>query len=307
MVNNIDIVDLRVFCSVARFSSFVAAAQELGISPAYVSKRISELEQSFGVTLFHRTTRRVRISDQGEIAYAWARRIIEDIESMSDEVTSTKIEPSGPLRVSTSLRLGRNHLCPILSALGKQFPKLDIWLELVNTRTDLIEENIDIDIRVGNVTEPHLIAHRIVKSKRILCASPEYVGKHGKPTSVAELAQHECLLFRGRDQGFGIWRLDGPNGHETIKVTGRVGSNHSDIVRNWVLDGYGIIMLSDWDVSEDIKRGNLVRILPNHWQEADVMAVTTARLATTAKVRHSLEFLVSQLREGAFALPCEGV
>ena len=305
-MNNIETIDLRVFCCVARLSSFVAAAQELGISPAYVSKRISELEQRFGVTLFHRTTRRVRISTQGEVAYAWARKILEDLEGMAVDLSNTKIDPSGPLRISTSLRLGRNHVSPILSMLGKQYPKLEIWLELVNNRMDIIEEGIDIDIRVGEVTEQNLIAHRVIKSERILCAAPAYIAKRGTPTCVADLARHDCLLFRGRDQPFGVWRLDGPNGSETIKVTGHIGSNHGDIVRNWALDGYGIIMLSDWDVVDDLRSGAFVRILPHHSQPADVMAVTTRRMTTTAKIRHSMEFLINQLREGSFALQGQG-
>ena len=306
-MNNIELIDLRVFCCVARLSSFVAAAQELGISPAYVSKRIAELEQSLGVTLFHRTTRQVRISEQGEIAYSWARKILEDIEGMTTEMSNTKVDPSGSLRVSTTLRLGRNHVSPILSMLGKRFPRLDIWLELVSTRMDMIDEGIDIDVRVGEVHEPHLIAHRIIRSERILCAAPEYLESHGAPATMQELAQHECLLFRGRDQAFGVWRLNGPNGVESIKVTGRVGSNQGDIVRNWALDGHGIIMLSDWDVADDLRNGKLLRVLPNHSQPADVMAVTTGRLASTAKIRHSMEFLISQLREGPFALQGMGI
>jgi len=305
-MNNIELIDLRVFCCVARLSSFVAAAQELGISPAYVSKRIAELEQRFGVTLFHRTTRRVRISTQGETAYAWARRILEDIEGMAAEMSNAQADPSGPLRVSTSLRLGRNHVSPILALLGKKYPKLEIWLELVNSRMDMIAEGIDIDIRVGEVTEQNLIAQRIVRSERILCASPDYLQNRGTPASVADLARHDCLLFRGRDQPFGVWRLEGPGGVESIKVTGRVGSNHGDIVRNWALDGYGIIMLSDWDVADDLDSGALVRVLPHHAQPADVMAVTTTRSASSARIRCSLEFLVTQLREGAYSLRGRG-
>lgn len=301
-MNNIETLDLRVFCSVARLSSFVAAAQELGISPAYVSKRISELERRFGVTLFHRTTRRVRISSQGEMAYAWARKILEDLNGMADDLSNTRADPSGPLRVSTSLRLGRNHVSPILAMLGRKYPKLEIWLELVNSRLDLVEEGIDIDIRVGEVSEQNLIAQRIVRSERLLCAAPAYIAERGSPTCVADLARHDCLLFRGRDQPFGVWRLEGPDGVETIKVTGRAGSNHGDIVRNWALDGYGIIMLSDWDVAQDLKKGTLVRVLPQHAQAADVMAVTTGRSATLAKIRYSLEFLIEQLQHGPYAL-----
>ena len=300
--NNPDLTDLRVFCCVARRSSFVAAAQELGISTAYVSKRVAGLEQRLGVTLFHRTTRRVRISDQGELAYAWARKILDDVDAMTLELSDTRSAPSGPLRVCTSLRLGRNHVAPALSLLGKQFPQLDIWLELVDRQVDLIAEGIDIDIRVGEVSEPHLIAHRIVASERILCAAPDYLAQRGAPTSPAELAQHDCLLFRERGQAFGVWRLDGPGGAESVKVSGPVGSNHSDVVRGWALDGYGIIMLSNWDVAAELRNGRVRRVLPAWSQAADVWAVTPARLANTAKVRFAIEFLIAQLRTGPFAL-----
>jgi len=301
-MNNLETIDLKVFCSVARLSSFAAAAQELGNSPAYVSKRIAELERSLGATLFHRTTRRVKISPQGELAYAWAQKILADVDGLAMDMSNTCVDLSGPLRITTSLRLGRNHVSPILTMLGKQHPKLEIWLELVNNRIDLIEEGIDIDIRVGEVREQNLIAHRIVRSERILCASPAYLAERGAPVCVSDLTHHECLLFRGRDQPFGVWRLEGPNGMETIKVTGRFGSNHGDIVRNWALEGCGIIMLSDWDVADDLQRGTLVRVLPEHSQSADVMAVTTCRSDGQAKIRQGLELLTDQLRNGPYAL-----
>jgi LysR family transcriptional activator of dmlA len=301
-MRNIELMDLRVLCHVARFSSFVAAAQELGISPAYVSKRIAEFERRFGVTLFLRTTRRVRLSTQGEAVYAWARKILADVDGLTIEMSNARAAPSGPLRVSTSLRLGRDHVSPILSRLGQIYPGLEIWLELVNSRMDMIGENIDIDIRVGEVNEQNLIAQRIVRSERILCASPAYLEKRGAPASVADLVRHDCLLFRGRDQPFGVWRLTGPGGVESIKVSGRAGSNHGDIMRNWTLDGYGIIMLSDWDVAADLASGALVRVLPHHAQPADVMAVTTIRSASSANIRHAVEFLVAQLREGRYSL-----
>lgn len=305
-MSDIEFIDLRVLCCVARLSSFVAAAQELGISPAYVSKRIAELERRLGVTLFHRTTRRVHLSTQGEAAYAWARRILADVDGLAIEMSNAQAAPSGPLRVSTSLRLGRNHVSPILALLGRRYPKLEIWLELVNSRMDMIEEGIDIDIRVGEVNEQNLIAQRVVRSERILCAAPAYLEKRGTPAGVAELARHDCLLFRGRDQPFGVWRLEGPGGVESIKVSGRAGSNHGDIMRNWALDGYGIIMLSDWDVAADLDSGALIRVLPGHAQAADVMAVTTTRSASSAKIRHAVEFLVAQLREGPYSLRGQG-
>lgn len=297
-----DLVDLRVFCSVARRSSFIAAAMELGISPAYVSKRIAGLEAALGVTLFHRTTRRVHISAEGEVAYERARAVLEAADGLKHDVAGARATPSGVLRIATSLRLGRNHVSHVLSRLQRQYPALDVWLELVDRRVDLLGEGFDIDIRVGEVSEPHLVAHLIARSCRVLCAAPSYLERRGSPRTLADLARHDCLLFRDREQSFGVWRLDGPHGRESVKVTGPVGSNHSDAVHNWALDGHGIILLSSWDVAHRLADGSVVRVLPEYRQSADVWAATPTRLGHSAKLKVCVEFVLQGLTQGPFAL-----
>ncbi|HSV58782.1 MAG TPA: LysR substrate-binding domain-containing protein [Variovorax sp.] len=297
-----DLKDLEVFCEVARRSGFAAASLEIGTTPAHVSKRIAVLESQLGVRLFHRTTRRVVITEDGERAYQWARRILDDASAMSEAFSSAKKEPAGPLRIATSMRLGREHVAPILSALGTRHPRLEVWLELLDRRVDLVSENFDLDIRVGDPTQPQLIAHRMVESRRILCASPEYLAKRGHPRSVAELAEHECLLYRERDHPFGIWRLLGPGGFESVKVNSRFSANHSDVVRGWSLDGKGICLVSDWDIAKPLGEGRVVRVLPAHHAPADVWAMTSTRSAGSAKVRVCVDFLKAQLLNGPHAL-----
>jgi len=131
---------------------------------------------------------------------------------------------------------------------------------------------------------------------------PFLPGQTSPPKSLPDLASHDCLLYRERHQTFGVWRLQGPNGTESIKVTGPVGSNHSDIVYNWALDGHGIILLAGWDVAEALKNGQLVRVLPQYRQEANVWAVTAAKLQTSPKLRACTQFIVERLRQGANAL-----
>lgn len=298
--------DLQLFCEVARRSSFIGAATEIGLSPAHVSKRIATLEALLGVKLFNRTTRRVNITSDGEAAFVWAQKILENVESMFEALSEAHSEPRGTLRISTSLRLGREHVAPILSLLRHRHPQLEIWLELMDRRVDLIGENFDIDIRVGEVQEKHLIAHRIAENKRVLAASPDYLARRGTPRVPAELAQHDCLLFRSRDDRFGVWRLVGPQGAETVKVTGPMAANHSDIVRQWALDGHGIIMASYWDLVSNLQEGSLVRVLPAYYQPADVWAVTAARSSSSAKVRSCVAFLREQLAQGPYALALGG-
>ena len=293
---------LDVFCCVARRSSFSAAAQELGISAAYVTKRIAQLERAMGVMLFNRTTRRVHITTEGETAYTWARKLLEAADGLHNEVHGGRESPTGTLRISTSMRLGRNHVSPILSMLARRHPGLDIWLELVDRRVDLIGEGFDIDIRVGEVSEPHLVVNKIVDSTRILAAAPAYLRRRGRPRSLAEMAHHDCLLFRDREQTFGLLRMDGPQGTESVKVTSRMGSNHSDPVRQWALDGHGIVLLSAWDIAADLRAGKVERVLPQYRQPADVNAVMPMRSGQSPKLRTCVDFLRRHLSTGPYRL-----
>jgi LysR family transcriptional activator of dmlA len=302
MNNKWDLADLQVFCQVARRSSFVAAATELGISPAYVTKRVAQLEKALGVVLFHRTTRRVLISDAGETTYAWARKVLDAADELNQAALGAHTLPAGPLRISTSLRLGRHHIAPILADMRRCYPELDIWLEVMDRRVDLLGEGFDIDVRMGEVTEPHLVAHPVANNVRVLCAAPEYLARRGQPRTLADLASHDCLLYRERHQTFGVWRLEGPNGPETVKVTGSMGSNQADVVRTWAQQGLGIIPLASWDVAPDLRDGRLVRVLPHYHQSANVWAVTAARLGPSSKLRFCTQFLISQLQAGPYAL-----
>jgi LysR family transcriptional regulator, transcriptional activator for dmlA len=299
---NFQLDDLHVFCMAARKASFAAAATELGMSPAFVSKRIAILEKALGVTLFHRAARRVTVTDDGERVYASAQQIFQGVDHMGETVAGGRLDPRGALRVTTSFRLGRKHIGPALSLLAQRYPALEITLDAVDRRVDLIAENIDLDVRIADVDEPHLVAHRIADSTRVLCAAPSYLERRGVPNSIAELSQHECLVLRDRNQAFGLWRVTGPNGIEKVKVTGRLSSNNAEIVRGWGNDGHGILLQARWDVSEDLQAGRLVAILPGCTQPADIWAASTVRLSHSAKVRVCVRFLQEQLADGPFAL-----
>jgi LysR family transcriptional activator of dmlA len=300
---DVQLDDLRVFCLAARKASFAAAAVELGASPAYVSKRIAVLEKSLGVALFHRSARRVTITDDGERVFASAQEILEGVVRMGELVAGGRLDPSGTLRVTTSFRLGTRHIAPALSELARRHPKLGITLDVVDRRVDLIAEDVDLDVRVGPVEEPHLVAHPLARSSRVLCAAPAYLERHGVPDSVAQLSRHECLVLRDRHQAFGVWRLTGPTGEvEKVKVTGRLSSNNAEIVRRWAIDSHGILLTTRWDAVDSLTDGSLQRVLPAYEEPADVWAATTVKLSHSAKVRVCVAFLKEELNAGPFAL-----
>lgn len=291
-MNNIPILsDLRVFVLVARRAGFAAAAEEMGVSPAFISKRIALLEKSLNVCLLHRTTRRVAITEDGERIYEWAQRIFNDIDQMMDEVSAIRQEPQGTLRIVSSFGFGRRFLAPALSELSRQHPKLELRLDVSDRLLDMVNEGFDLDIRIGDDIASNLIARKLAQNHRILCAAPEYLAKYGEPKNLNELSGRSCLVIKERDHPFGLWRLQGPGGEETVKVTGALSSNHGEIVHQWCLEGQGVALRSFWDVKENIESGRLVHILTEYTQPANIWAVYVSRLASSAKIRVTVEFL----------------
>jgi len=302
-VNNLpNLEDLAVFVQVAKRASFAAAASELGMSTAFISKRIRLLEQNLGVRLLHRTTRRVSVSEDGERVYHWALRILDSVQRMGDEVSALHREPSGQLRIASSLGLGRRFVAPALSELAARYPQLDIRLDVHDRLVDLVAEGVDLDIRVGNEIAANLIAKPLAKNRRVLCAAPGYLERRGTPRSLAELTSHDCLVIKERDHPFGVWHLEGPSGEENVKVTGPLSSNHGEVVHQWCLDGRGILLRSWWDVHDSLADGRLVQVLPEYQQQADIWAVHASPLASSARVRVAVEFFRQYFAE-RYTLP----
>lgn len=287
--------DLNLFCVVVRKQGFAASALELGVSNALVSKRIAVLEQTLGVRLLHRTTRKVALTDHGTVVHGWALRIREDVDQLGEAISQKGAAPRGLLRLCTSSGFGRNRIAPAISKLALAYPELEVQLELLDRPVDLIAEGFHLDIRVGQVQEPHLIVRRIADNQRVLCASPDYLRRNGKPQQLAQLAQHRCIAIRERDQESGRWKLTGPAGEEAVRVRGPLSTNNGELVHQWAIDGHGIILRSIWDVGRSLADGSLVRVLPEYQQQADVWAIYPARLASAANVRVCVQFLEAWL------------
>ncbi|MFC0168531.1 LysR family transcriptional regulator [Pseudoduganella danionis] len=283
--------DLRLFCVVARHRSFAETARQLGISKAVVSKRIALLEAAVQEQLFHRSTRQITLTAQGEIVHQWAQRICEDVDLMGQAISREKAEPDGVLRLCSSTGFGRSQLAPALSAMASRFPRLEIQLELFDRAVDLVEEGFQLDIRIGHVHEANVIKRRIASNRRVLCAAPSYLARYGTPATLEQLKQHRCIPIRERDQDFGRWELHGPHGIQAVKVHGQLSANNGEIVRQWAIDGHGIILRSGWDIVEELASGQLVAVLPTYYQPADIWAVYPSRLSVSARVRLCVEFL----------------
>jgi LysR family transcriptional activator of dmlA len=287
--------DLRVFAAVVRDASFSAAAQALGMSPAYVSKRVRVLETQLGTRLLDRTTRRVIVTEEGQRVMQHAQRILADLEQLVQEVGAARRMPRGHLRISASFGFGRERVAPAVSALVERYPQLQVRLEVFDRLVDVAAEGFDLDVRVGDEIAPHLVARKLAANHRVLCAAPTYIARHGSPRKLAELAQHACLAIKERDHPFGVWRLQSGNTTHTVKVTGPLSTNHGEVAVRWALDGRGIVLRSLWDVAPLLQAGRLVQVLPEFRQDANVWAVMPARQTSSAKVRACVDFLAAYL------------
>lgn len=295
--------DLRVFALVARKAGFAAAAEALGASPAYVSKRIRLLEAQLGARLLHRTTRRVALTEAGERALRWAERILDDLDQLQQELGGSREQASGTLRVCSSFGFGRQQLAPALAELAAAQPRLQVRLELFDRLVDVAGEGFDLDVRVGDEVAPHLIARRLLDNHRVLCAAPAYLARRGTPRHLDDLRGHDCLVIKERDHPFGHWRLQGEGGEQLLKVAGPLSSNHGEVALRWALDGRGIVLRSVWQVGPLLAAGALMQVLPGWTQPASVWAVFPQRLERSARLRVAVEFLQRWFAQGPRPAP----
>lgn len=299
-----DSADLLVLMAVARHSSFVAAADELGVSAAFVTKRIKVVEALLETKLFNRTTRRVAVTEDGERALFWAQRILDHADHLLHDISIRRDVPRGLIRVCSSLGFGRNVVGPALSSLATRYPTLQIRFEVFDRLIDISAEGFDLDIRVGDEIAANHIARRLASNQRLLCAAPSYLQRDGgAPQSLADLANHRCVVIKERDHPFGHWTLRSGTHEETVRVPASMSTNHGEIALAWALDGHGIVLRSFWDVRQFIEEGRLVQVLPEWRQEANVWAVYPERLESSAKVRICVQWLEEVLPALTMAPP----
>ena len=289
--------DLRVFLTVIRKASFAGAADELGQSPAYVSKRIRILEETLRTRLLHRTTRRIALTEAGERTQRWAIRILDDLDDFVGELTDARKAPRGMLHICSSFGFGRNHVAPAIAELTSRYPDLEVRLDVFDRAVDIVAEGFDLEIRVGDDLPGHHISRKLVSNRRLLCATPEYLAARGTPMSLKDLAEHDCLVLKERNNPFGIWHLEQAGKVESVRVSGPLSSNNGEIVLQWALGGKGILLRSQWDVQPLLAQGRLVQVLHEYSQSANIWAVYPTRLSDSAKLRVCVEFLEGYLRE----------
>jgi DNA-binding transcriptional LysR family regulator len=287
--------EMQFFSVLMRCGSLAAAARELQVSPPAVSKRLAALEARLGVTLLHRTTRRLALTHEGETYLASARRILGEIETLEREMQGARSEPSGLLRVNATLGFGRAHVAPAIASFARAHPKVDVQLQLSVNPPPLTDDAFDVCVRFGEPPDARVVARLLAPNRRLLCASPAYLQRAGTPRAPNDLAGHSLIAIRQGDEAYGLWRLRSGKRVETVRVRGGLSTNDGEIAVNWALAGHGIVLRAEWDVARYLRSGRLREVLEN-WRSppADIYAVYPARHQATLRVRAFVDHLADE-------------
>ncbi len=288
--------DLGLFLRVLDLGSISAAARSLDLSVAVASQRLKRLERELGVRLLHRTTRRLHPTPEGVALAEQGRALVEDLEALTSGLRRSASEVSGTLRVTASASFGRLYISPLLPEFLALHPRLRMSIDLSDQTVDLVSAGFDLAIRIGALGDSTLVARRLASNRRVLCASPDYLRRHGAPRTPEDLADHECILLFGSRGRQDAWRLRDRDGNETmVRVHGRLESNYGEVIRDAAVAGLGIALHSTWHACEDLHAGRLQVVLPAYsFPDTGIHALMPQRRLVPPRVRAFVDFLAAR-------------
>jgi len=282
--------EITVFTRIVGTGSLSAAARDLGMSPAVVSRRLAALEARLGVRLVNRTTRSLHLTDEGAAYFETCHRVLADIAEADAAVSAGRAEPRGILRVALPASFGNQHVAPLVPRFAERYPAVQLALSLSDRNVNVVEEGFDLAIRIADLADSSLAARKLAPNRRVVCASPGYLQRYGTPLTPEDLAQHNCLAT-----DFAMnWDYRAPNGKRgSVRVSGRYTCDNWEVLREWALAGLGDALKSTWDVRRHLEDGSLVSLLPGYTFATDVAiyAVYPHRRHLPAKTRAFIEFL----------------
>jgi DNA-binding transcriptional LysR family regulator len=266
----------------------------MGVATSSVTRQVDALEEDLGTLLLNRSTRSITLTDAGESYVEHAVRILADLESANLEVSETTGPPRGHMRVSLPVAFARLHVAPAIPEFLRAYPGIELDLTVTDSVVNLVEERLDLAVRIGSLESSSLLARKLTPHRRLVCASPDYLEEHGEPLSPADLSGHNCLTFSDR-----IWRFSGRS-EETIRVSGNLRANNSEILREAAIGGTGLILAPSWLVGADIEAGRLRAILtdweanPSSNPGVAIHAVYLPNRRSSKRVRAFIDFLVAR-------------
>ena len=287
---------MRTFVAVVESGGFSSAGRRMGVSKALVSKHVGQLEEALGLRLLHRTTRRVNPTTSGQAYFERCKVLIEELEELESSLQSEQREPSGELRINAPSAFAELHLMQVVSDYSDRYPEVLMRLKLTDRFVDLVEEGVDLAIRVGELADSSLVARKLTTTRMLVCASPAYLARVGVPVTPAELTNHTCIIdtnYRHNDR----WCIGGEHTGQQVFVAGPVHVNSARAARELLIAGRGIGFVPSFVVAEDVASGRLVQLFAElSTDEHGIYAVYTHRRHLSAKVRLFIDMLAERLQ-----------
>lgn len=283
--------EMSVFEKVVAAGSLSAAARDLGVSTAVVSRRLAALEARLGVRLVNRTTRRLALTDEGASYHEACARILAEIEDADSAAAAQRVEPQGLLKVALPASFGHKHIAPLVPPFAARYPKIELAFSLSDRTVNVIAEGYDLAIRIGELEDSSLAARKLAPNRRVVCASPQYLREHPAPRVPEDLRQHNCLTTTDLQMN---WEYKGPDGKRgMVRVSGHYACDNWEVLREWAMAGLGVALKSTWDVRRQLGEGLLVPLLPEYDFGTDVAiyAVYPHRRYLPAKTRLFIDYL----------------
>jgi DNA-binding transcriptional LysR family regulator len=290
---------MNVFVEVAERGSLTAAADALEMSRAMVTRYLAEVERWLGARLLHRTTRRISLTGPGEATLLRFRQMLAIGDELRGELATDNPEPHGLLRVTASVSFGQSHLAAAVAEFVKRHPLTRVELLLVDRVVNLVEERVDIAVRISRAIDPSLIARPLAQCRSVLCAAPAYLAERGTPTTADALATHNCLTHHY--VGKSVWHLQREGRKIAVAVGGNISANEASLLLEAVRAGAGIAMLPMYQIAPLLRTGELVAVLPDHEVELlGLYAVYASRRQLPTIMRSFLDFLVERFSSPQF-------
>ena len=288
---------MQAFATVVDHGSFVKAADALAMSKAAVSRYVGELEARLGVRLLHRTTRRLSMTEEGQVFHARCKELLSGLNEAEAEISSRNLSASGLVRVNAPVTFGILHLAPLWGEFMALHPKVTFEITLVDRVVDIVEEGYDLAVRIATLPSSTLISRRLSSARLVLCASPQYLEQHGTPQHPDELAKHTIIAYSylsTKDE----WQFVGPEGKISIQTRPCMHTNSGETCRAAALAHQGVILQPTFLVGQDIVEGRLVELLPQYrGAEFGIYAVYPTRKHVPTKVRVLIDFLINCFRQ----------
>jgi DNA-binding transcriptional LysR family regulator len=294
----VSLQDLRFFSVVSEAASLAAASRALGVSPSAVTQRLRALESRLGVRLVDRSSRRLQLTAEGHMLAGRGGAMLAQIDALMETLGRHRDAVTGHLRVAAPFGFGRRHVAHIMETLRIAYPEVELTLSLFEDPAQLHSESWDVLVHVGPLTDSTMTMIRLAPNRRVLCAAPSYIERHGMPESPHDLRSHICAVIRENRDDVTLWAFrDAKDADVMVRIQPAMSSNDGEVIKRWVLAGLGITVRSEWDVAEELQTGHLLELLPG-WRlpDVDVVALLGSRDGRVARTARFLDFLKAALQ-----------